>query len=151
MNWNFDESFAEHNSRLLALTARKVGDLQTAADIVATVWAKAWERRASYDPTRGTVGAWLNCIRRSAIVDHYRATCETLPLVVEPAAPAERDRSDLARALDRLPEPWADAVKAVYLEDRSFPSAAVALGVSVGTAYKRTMLGLQRLRRILAA
>lgn len=151
MNWNFDEAFSAHNSRLLALTARKVGDLQTAADIVATVWAKAWERRASYDPTRGTVGAWLNSIRRSAIADHYRAKRETLPLVAEPAAPAEFDRPDLARALESLPEPWADAVRAVYLEDRSFPAAAEALGVSVSTAHKRTLLGLHRLRRILAA
>ena len=150
MNWDFDEAFAQHHGRLLATTARKVGDLQTAADIMAAVWAKAWERRSTFDPARGTVGAWLNCIRRSAIADHYRAKRVTLPLVTEPAAPSE-DRPDLETAIGKLPGPWSKAVRLIYLEDHTFTSAAKVLGVSTSTAHQRALLGIQRLRRMLLA
>jgi len=150
MNWNFDEAFSAHHSRLLALTAGKVGDLQVAADVMAAVWAKAWERRSTFDPARGSVGAWLNCIRRSAVVDHYRAKRETLPLAAEPAAPDD-DRPDLETAIGKLPEPWAEAVRLIYLEEKTFPEAAKALGLSIGCIHNRTKLGLNRLRRIMAA
>lgn len=149
---DFDATYAEHASRLLAATVKQLdGDLQTAADIMANVWAKAWERRSTFDPARGSVGAWLNCIRRSAIVDHYRTKRETMPLVAEPAAQTPKTFDGVVEAIDKLPEPWAVAIRLVYLDDRSFPSAAEALGVSVGCVHRRAVLGLQRLRTILAA
>lgn len=151
MNWNFDEAFSMHNGRLLAMTVKQLGgDLQTAADLVSTVWQKSWERRETFSPERGSVGAWLNCIRRSAIADYFRAKRETLPLVAEPAAPDD-GRPDLETAIGKLPEPWSKTIRLIYLEDRTFTEAAKILGVSVSCVHGRAKHGLHRLQRILAA
>ena len=117
-------------------------------------WAKAWQRRSTYDPARGTVGAWLNCICRSAMADYWRTnriTLLTLQESDEPEALTEDERPDLAEALGGLPDDLAAAVRAVYLEDRTFADAAKSLGLSIGCVHKRTSLGIKRLRKILAA
>jgi len=143
---DFKEIYAEHHAALLRTTTRRCGDLQTAADVCSEAWAKAWRCRASYDPARGTVGAWLNCICRTTMIDHYGRQCvKLLTLVDEPEAPD--DPLDLAAAIGKLPDPWADAIRAVYLEDRSFSAAAKAMT----TLHYRAQKGLQRLRKILAA
>jgi RNA polymerase sigma-70 factor, ECF subfamily len=150
MNW--DEVYAEHHAALLRRTAARCGNLQAAADIVADVWAKAWQRRESYNPARGSVEAWLNAICRSTIADHYRAQrVKHTALQGEPAAPTESETPDLARAIDALPAHYAAAVRAVYLDDRSFPEAAKAMGCSVGATHKWCVAGVKRLRQMLAA
>jgi len=154
---DFDAAYAEHHADLLRLTTARCGDVQTAADIVAETWAKAWRRRASYDPARGTAGAWLYRICTRTSQNYFRGKRVKLVSLYwsdEPAAPADDltdDQSDVTNALNKLPEPWADAIRALYLEDRTLPQAAEVLGCSPGTVYNRAKQGLQRLRKILAA
>ena len=152
---DFDEAHAEHNAALLRMTAARCGDLQAAADIVADVWAKAWQRRATFDPARGSVGAWLYVICRSATAEYYRRVCVKLSALSERDEPTSSPdigrSSDLAEALDLLPDDWAAAVRAVYLHDRSYPEAAKALNCSVGVTHKRCVAGIKRLKELLAA
>jgi DNA-directed RNA polymerase specialized sigma24 family protein len=58
---------------------------------------------------------------------------------------------ELAVAIDALPAHWAAAVRAVYLEDRSFTEAAKVLGCSVGSAFNWARDGMKQLRRVLLA
>lgn len=147
---NFDEAYNHHSAELLRFAESRCNDLQTAADIVAETFGKAWKYRANYDPAKGTVRTWLYTICKRVIVDHYRAQRVTLPLQ-DVAAPAPKSDADLAAAIETLPEPWADAIKAVYFDNRTFPEAAELLGCAVGTAHNRCVAGIKQLRRILAA
>ena len=58
---------------------------------------------------------------------------------------------DLLKNIDALPPYLAAAVRLAYIDDRSFPQTAKALGCSIHIAHKRTLLGVQRLRRRKAA
>ncbi|HUY90172.1 MAG TPA: RNA polymerase sigma factor [Pirellulales bacterium] len=142
---DFDAAYAEHHTRLLAIAIDRLG-CQDGADVVANVWAKAWKRRASYDPARGTVGAWPYRICRSVMIDHFRRPkLLTLHESDEPEAPDDPpDPPDLAAAISRLPDDMAVAV-------RTLNEAAKMLGCPTMTLHYRAQNGLRRLRKILAA
>ena len=36
-------------------------------------WVQVWKQAATYDPRRGTVGAWLLTVARSRALDRYRS------------------------------------------------------------------------------
>ena len=56
-----------------ALALRILRDRAAAEDVVATVYTDAWRRAADYDPSRGSVRAWLMVMCRSRALDTIRA------------------------------------------------------------------------------
>lgn len=56
----------------------------------------------------------------------------------------------LARALDRLPEPFRSAVELVDVEDQSYEAASDILGVPIGTVRSRLFRGRRLLQSMLA-
>ncbi len=58
----------------------RVEDQQTAEDISATVFLKAWEKLEGYQPRGIPFRAWLFRIARNAVIDHYRTRKEVTPL-----------------------------------------------------------------------
>lgn len=77
----------------------RVSDEQTAEDLTAQVFLKAWDNLNRYENRQGIAfGAWLFQIARNTVIDHYRTQKETMPL--EP------------NALNR-PDPAADVVRTV--------------------------------------
>lgn len=50
----------------------RVSDAQTADDLTAQVFRRAWEKRGNYEPNRAPFGAWLFGIAQHVINDHYR-------------------------------------------------------------------------------
>ena len=151
---DFDEIYAEHHAGLLRTTTRRCnGDLQTAADICSEAWAKAWRLRESYDPARGNVRQWLNCICRSVAIDHFkRERLRLFPrLDCDPPDDDPPDPPDVASTLDALPADLAGVLRVVYLEGRTLREAASVIGCPRETLRVRAKQGLHRLREIMAA
>jgi RNA polymerase sigma-70 factor (ECF subfamily) len=53
---------------------------EDAEEVVCDVYANAWQRASFYDPSRGTVMAWLAVMARSRAVDRLRQRREALSL-----------------------------------------------------------------------
>ncbi len=58
----------------------RVEDQQTAEDIAANVFLKAWEKLDNYQFRGIPFRAWLFRIARNAVIDHYRTRKEIAPL-----------------------------------------------------------------------
>lgn len=70
---DFDMAYSDFHAELLSQTAARCGDLQVAQDVCYETWARAWKRRTTFDPVRGSVRAWLGSICRTALADYYLA------------------------------------------------------------------------------
>jgi RNA polymerase sigma-70 factor (ECF subfamily) len=49
-------------------------------DLVSTVFQRFLERLDSYEPGRGSVASWVLTMARTALIDHYRASRDTVPV-----------------------------------------------------------------------
>ena len=59
-------------------------DRSAAEDVVAVAFEKAYRKRRSFDPRRGSQRAWLFGIARNAALDELRRRKRTVALTAEP-------------------------------------------------------------------
>jgi RNA polymerase sigma factor (sigma-70 family) len=151
---------------VFALCRRVVGS--DAADTTQEVFVAAWQRREQYDPSRGSLAAWLMGIARYKSIDVLRARGRR-PALADPGierAGGERaagdlgsesasvdalsDRLLLADALNRLPDRSRTLVELAFFEELTHPEIAERCNLPLGTVKSDIRRGLLRLRRHLA-
>jgi RNA polymerase sigma-70 factor (ECF subfamily) len=113
--------------------AVSLSSLDDADDLVQDALARAWVKRAAYDPSRGSPRSWLLAI----VADRARRrwTRRPKPVVLVPAAVPEPDghRVDLRRAIAALPERQRTTVFLHYYLDLPVSEVAAVMGCSDGT------------------
>jgi RNA polymerase sigma-70 factor, ECF subfamily len=85
--------------RVYAYVASLLRDRSAAEDVTAQTFERAYRKRSSYRPRRGSIEAWLFGIARNAALDELRRRKRRASLEGEPqdtAAPAPEDQADLA-------------------------------------------------------
>lgn len=148
----------QHLTALRLRAQRLTRDEGVAEDLVQDTVERALRFRSSFEP--GTnLRAWLHQILFSVFVTRCRRRRRERraleSLTHDPCAWTHRDPSPEMRALtprlegaiERLPAPFASAIRLVDLGDCSYKDAAEVLGVPVGTVMSRLFRG----RRLLAA
>lgn len=128
-------------------------------DLVAETFARALERRAQFDPQRGTVVVWLLAIARNLLIDAVRTgrvddasrrrlAMERIVLEDGQLERIERDcGSELERALAELPAEQREAVARRVLDEEPYEAIASHVGCSEQVVRKRVSRGLAALRR----
>ncbi|NCJ08689.1 sigma-70 family RNA polymerase sigma factor [Synechococcales cyanobacterium C] len=127
-------------------------------DIFVTLW-----QRDTYNPSRGTLQAFLSVMARSRAMDRLRSkgtrwrmlqrlqrhpgSPATSPL--ETASLHERSR-EVKTALTDLPHPERIVLELAYFEGLSQSQIAQRLDIPLGTVKSRTRQGLQKLRQVLS-
>ena len=101
----FDRLYRSSRDDLYAYVATLVRDRHAAEDVTALAFERAYRRRGSFRPARGTARAWLFGIARNAALDELRRRGRTGDLEAEPPARTEQTddpaESGLRRALLR--------------------------------------------------
>ena len=154
----------EFHARLLGFIARRVGDRDSAEDILQDVMLRI-HRHAGELERSAAVGAWVHQITRNAIADHYRRASgrrerpsgidldRQQQLVLEDA-PGEL-RSELAACLgplmERLPPLQRDALALTEMEGLTQARAAAQLGLSSSGMKSRVQRGRAQLKDLLTA
>ncbi|TYB42029.1 RNA polymerase sigma factor [Actinomadura chibensis] len=157
----FAEVFRRHAPDVKRYATRRLG-WDAAEDVVAETFLAAFRQRDRYDLARRDARPWLFGIATNLIGRHVRAEVRQLRAVErgggDPVAEPFTDRCDervsaqaqgrrLAGALAALPEGHRDALLLVAWGGLTYPEAAAALGVRVGTVRSRISRARGRLRR----
>jgi RNA polymerase sigma-70 factor (ECF subfamily) len=158
-----EELYQRYAAALYSLAYQVTGGDRYAQDVVQEVFIVAWRDAARFDPSRGSVGAWLFGLARHKAIDvlrrestvSRRAAPET-DLEFE-AAPDDvaRDawehlrRERVLEALQQLPDAQRVCVELAFFSGLTHVEVSERLGIPLGTAKTRIRTGLLRLRDLL--
>jgi RNA polymerase sigma-70 factor (ECF subfamily) len=150
-------AWEQFGSLVFTYCSRALNDRGQAADSVQETFVSAWRSRDRFDPTKGTMAAWLLGIARYRVLDAYRAA----PRVPTPGigddafdrpdpAPSGQDtlgdRLLVAHALDTLSPRAREVVELAFYSDLTQTEIAARLDLPLGTVKSDMRRALQRLR-----
>jgi RNA polymerase sigma-70 factor (ECF subfamily) len=149
--------YAECRDDVYAYLASLLGDRATAEDVTALAFERAFRRRRSFNPRRGSERAWLFGIARNAALDELRRRSRGARLHAEPPAPTETGTEDEAEtalrhaavqaALAMLSSRERELIALKFHAGLSNPDLARVLRVSesnAGTMLHRTITKLRK-------
>jgi RNA polymerase sigma factor (sigma-70 family) len=160
----FEQLYFTLADPLLVTLARKIADPETARDLWAETWARAYESRGRFrGRTRPEQEAWIRGIARHLLASYYRrgdvharalrrvelerpAMSERDHDRVERAAALDAVRYELGEALDQLPAPQREAIELRILQQLPYGEVATRTGASEQTVRARVSRGLKTLR-----
>jgi RNA polymerase sigma-70 factor (ECF subfamily) len=142
--------------RVYAYVAYRIGDGPDAEDITSETFERAFRRKATFDPTRGTPIAWLLGIARNCISDMAFAGDIPVASVPDRPDPVELEegavrRVTLAAGLAQLDPHDQDLIALRYGADLTARRIGEILGMSTNAAEVALHRALGRLRVLLAA
>jgi RNA polymerase sigma-70 factor (ECF subfamily) len=132
-----------------------LGDSQEAEDVLHEVFLEVWQHAADYDPSRGSVRAWLVMRARSRALDRLRALGRARMLPSDalasdgPADAAPADVISVRRALDKLAPELRVLLELGYFAGMSSSEIAEHEQLAVGTVKSRVARALSELRESL--
>jgi RNA polymerase sigma-70 factor, ECF subfamily len=151
-----EDLYDRHADLLYSLILRIVRGAAEAEEVLQETWLQAWRRAGAYDPSRGTVGAWLVTLARSRAIDRLRSegsrrrvetesSLEPPAPAADPAAEAsQRQRSErVTAALGDLDH--REVLELAYYSGLSQAEIAGRLGAPLGTVKSWTRQALLKL------
>lgn len=131
------EVFGDWARPHMAAMARLAARLASAVDrddIVQEALARAWSRRAQFDPRKGTPSGWLLAITADQARKSRRRWHPVMELRdrSEALLPSD-DRLDIAAAVRRLPRRQRLAIDCYYFVGLSVAETAAVMGCAEGT------------------
>jgi len=155
-NPQVEQIWSECSARLGQFIRARVADPAMAEDILHDVFVKLESRLDEFrDPAK--VQGWLFLVTRNAIIDHYRTRrptselTESLP-IEQPEIPiSEMEELHIVfhRIIDRLPEPYREALTLTAFEGVTPEELAKRLSISLSGAKSRVKRGREQLKRML--
>jgi RNA polymerase sigma-70 factor (ECF subfamily) len=150
------EVYARFSGAVLTVAMSRLEDRGLAEEAVQETFVKAWQKAATFDPTR-ELSPWLYQIARRTAADiqrrEQRRPVNTTSGLVEPIVDEDVtfvdawERWEVRRALDELPRAERELLRLAHYARLSQSEMAQRFGVPVGTVKSR----LHRAHRRLAA
>ncbi|WP_063820802.1 RNA polymerase sigma factor [Frankia sp. QA3] len=158
----FGRLFRAHADAVYSYCFHRLGSWSAAEDATSVVFLEAWRRRADVVAVSGSLRPWLLGVATNVMRNQRRAARRyDAALYRLPPSPAEPDHADevaarlddeqrmreILRELATLDHGAREAIVLVAMEGLTYPEAAVALDVPVGTVRSRVARARRRLRR----
>jgi RNA polymerase sigma-70 factor (ECF subfamily) len=150
----FDTFYRENAPRLCAFLRRIVGNAQVAEDIVQETFAQVWQRPNGFEPTRGTLRAYLYGIGRKRAAEWWRTRKPQTAHIEDQedkriALPNHTETNSIvADAFARLPEEQQSLLWLREIEGYSYEELAQILEIPIGTVRSRLFAAREQLRAI---
>jgi RNA polymerase sigma-70 factor, ECF subfamily len=151
--------YDRYSGIVYSVALRVLGDTSAAEDILQEVFIQLWRNPATFNSSRGNLGAWLAVIARNRAIDSVRkrrseTDIEDVVVSIESdlAGDAERARAmdRVRRALGSMPPAQRSALEMAYFEGLTHTEIASKTGEPLGTVKTRIRAGLLALRKAFA-
>jgi RNA polymerase sigma factor (sigma-70 family) len=152
---DFEALYRGARDDVFAYVATLLGDRSAAEDVTALAFERAFRKRRSFKPERGSERAWLFGIARNAALDELRRLKRSAPLVAEPAAADDEDidralsRAAVRTALAAMPARDRELIALKFHAGLGNAELAEVLGVTATNAGTRLHRALTKLREML--
>ena len=151
--------YRRYQAAMYRFALRMTGNTWAAEEIVQEVFMTLMRDPTKYDPTRGTLGAFLYGVARNRVMKHLERLPREIPLEEKnedgsgsgivlqdastPATWAEKHerREHVRAAVRELPVEFREAVVLCELEEMSYEEAAQMAGCPIGTIRSRLHRG----------
>ncbi len=132
----------------MALLATRLVGFADRDDVVQEALTRAWRKRHTFDPSRGTPRSWLLAIVADRAARFRKSHRDAVPLWDGASAEdaADGSRVDLERALAELTPRMRLAVDCVYFVGLTVAETAVVMGAAEGTVKSTLSDARARLR-----
>jgi RNA polymerase sigma-70 factor (ECF subfamily) len=154
----FEALYRSSRDDLFAYAAGLLRDRSAAEEVTAQAFERAYRRRASFDPRRGSRRAWLFGIARNAALDELRRRRRQVELSAEPSdaqadegtelAEAAVRRSAIRTAIAALAPRDRELVALKYFAGLDNPEIATVLSISESNVSTRLHRAIERLREV---
>jgi len=149
----------DYHQRLLSYVAKRISNTSDAEDIVQTVFLKIQQHPPQLK-TIPQLEAWLLQVTKNTLVDYWRKTKPTTPLLDEHDYAAEQDPEPnenpwlnlsccLLAMMKDLPEKYKQAVELADLQEIKHKDIATMMGISESGVKSRVKRGREKLREML--
>ena len=152
-----EKLWSEYRAALRRFIRRRVTDESSVDDLLQEIFLRIHSKIGTLKDRRRVRG-WLYQVARNAIVDHYRRRRGTEALPEEFAAPPKSDREALTELaecvrpmIERLPEPYRDALILSELKGLTQKEVGKKQGVSLSGAKSRVQRGREKLKEMMMA
>lgn len=153
----FEALYRTSRDDVYAYVAGLLRDAAAAEDVTAHAFERAYRKRASFNPDRGSRRAWLFGIARNAALDELRRRKRTAELATDPEdldAPGPADEAEVAVRREALREAMRsldgrerELIALKFFAGLSNAEIAEVIGVSESNAGTRLHRTIQKLRR----
>jgi RNA polymerase sigma-70 factor, ECF subfamily len=151
--------------QVVRVAERVVRDPSIAEEVAQEVLTEVWRKADRFDPSKGSVSAWVSTLARRRAVDRVRSEQASRNRddriarrsqerdfdVVADEVELRLEHWQVRRALAELSERQREAIELAYFGGHTYRDVAQVLGIPEGTAKSRLRDGLLRLREALDA
>lgn len=152
----FERLYRASRDDVYAYVATLMRDRFAAEDVTALAFERAYRKRSSFRPGRGTPRAWLFGIARNAALDELRRRARSMPATADPvdeSGPALEDEAELGArrmavraALESLQPRERELVALKFFAGLSNAELAAVLGTTETNAGTRLHRAIHKLR-----
>lgn len=143
----FDAWYRETAPRLRLFLRHLLADDQAAEDVMQETFTQIWRRPNGFDPTRGSLRAYLFGAARRQAAEWRRKQKPSEELEFDPPVPDHIEGgSMIAEVFGRMPEEQRTILWLREVEGHSYEELATILEVPVGTVRSRLFAAREALR-----
>ena len=146
----FDALYRAHASTLELFLRQVLRSRQAAEDVMQETFAQIWKSPNGFDPSRGSLRAYLFGAARKRAADSWRKHdgAWNHEVANEPAEHKIETASLIADAFARLPEEQRTLMWLREVEGQSYAELALILDIPVGTVRSRLFTAREALRSV---
>ena len=160
-DWALRAVYDRYGGLIYRIALRSLANRSDAEEVTQQTFISAWQGRATFDPTRGSIAGWLVAIVRRRVVDRLRAA-QREQRVTDAAVRAggRPDRFEgvehadqvvasvvVTDGLAELPDSQQRVLRMAFYDDLTHQQIATATGLPLGTVKSQLRRGLSELRR----
>ena len=151
---DLDSIYRDYSEKVMGYITTRVQRRADAEDLCSDVFEKVFRKLDEYDQGKAAISTWIFTITRNTVIDYFRKSKPAAELDENLAADGEVDDgllqdetlSELAAALEKLPQELQDVIVLMYHDRIPMTEVARIMHLSYGAVKLRHQKALAMLR-----